>query len=151
MEASMMDTDTEAAVDTRERDRSPERGQVIMEEQGSLSPERAQPGFSAAMVAGTPERATNSPPSELRSSRNPPDPTDSIVWFPVGAVRARDILDAAEHPATYVRVLSSPNPCFVSREYTATALTMWSCCRRRRPVARERRRSARSSASLVCE
>lgn len=79
-----------------------------MSESDSGSPERAQGGLATGMSldGSTPERPAASPPTELRHGRAPPDPTDSTVWFPVGDLRALDIRDAAQHPATYVRECS---------------------------------------------
>ena len=90
-------------------ERSPERraGVIAIE---PLSPERAEPGLATGMsLDGTPERlAAASPTDPVRHGRAPPDPTDSIVWFPVGDLRAVDILDAVQHPATYVSQGSLP-------------------------------------------
>lgn len=79
-----------------------------MSESDSGSPERAQGGLATGMSldGSTPERPAASPPTELRHGRAPPDPTDSTVWFPVGDLRALDIRDAVQHPATYVRECS---------------------------------------------
>eukprot|EP01045_Picozoa_sp_COSAG04_P015881 COSAG04_NODE_1288_length_7365_cov_12.007707_5_plen_127_part_00 len=70
--------------------------------QAPLSPER-QPvhlmGQATVTPETTPDRAM-SPPEALRG-RNPPDPTEEVVWFPT-PLKPLEILDAMAHPAVYV-------------------------------------------------
>ena len=110
--------------------------------QAPLSPER-QPvhlmGQATVTPETTPDRAM-SPPEALRG-RNPPDPTEEVVWFPT-PLKPLEILDAMAHPAVYVSAPCTHPP---TRAHARPVASRVATRHRNRPrrAGSERRRAPR--------